>query len=154
MVLLYNYFSTSGEQPEQRMFAHKSEQPAVCCIGIFYKNAVLQNIWVLQNIESMKSLGVCYRYVIMPRCVCVWHGLEYFTFYVQKRIARLVVCSASPLVRDWPLGTLAIDTRLLKHEQHSFKTHSSTWRNLQPCKRINWNELRVYRNCNIRVLLN
>ena len=51
----------------------------------------------------MKSLRVYYRYVKMPRCWCVEHGLEYITFYVQKHIAHLAACSGSPLVRDRPL---------------------------------------------------
>ena len=32
----------------------------------------------------MKSLGVCYWYVNMPRCGWVEHGLKYITVYVQK----------------------------------------------------------------------
>ena len=48
----------------------------------------------------MKSLGVCYWYVKMPWCGCVEHGLEYSTFYVQKHMAPLAVCSGPPLVLD------------------------------------------------------
>ena len=33
--------------------------------------------------DSMKSFGVYYWYVKMPRCGCVQHGSEYITFYVQ-----------------------------------------------------------------------
>ena len=55
----------------------------------------------------MKSLGVYLWYVKMPRCGWVEHGLEYITFYVQKHIAHLTVCSGPPLARDGPLGAPA-----------------------------------------------
>ena len=44
----------------------------------------------------MKSLGVYYWYVKIPRCGYVEHGLEYFTFYVQKHIAHSAACSGPP----------------------------------------------------------
>ena len=37
MVLFQDYFSLSGEQPEQRILVHKSEQPTASCIAIFHK---------------------------------------------------------------------------------------------------------------------
>ena len=45
----------------------------------------------------MKSLGVCYWYVKIPQCEYMEHGLEYITFYVQKHMAPLAVCSGSPV---------------------------------------------------------
>ena len=56
----------------------------------------------------MKSFGVCYWYVKMPRGGCVEHGLQYITLYGQKHIAHLVVCPGAPLVRDGSLGTPAL----------------------------------------------
>ena len=44
----------------------------------------------------MKSLGVYYLYVKMPRCGCVEHGLEQFSFYVQKYLAHMAACSGPP----------------------------------------------------------
>ena len=52
----------------------------------------------------MKSLGVYYGYVKMPRCGYVEHGLENFSFCFQKHIAHLAACPKPPLVRDGPLG--------------------------------------------------
>ena len=44
----------------------------------------------------------------MPRRGYVVHVLEYFSFYVQKHIARLGACSRPRLlVRDGPLGAPA-----------------------------------------------
>ena len=37
----------------------------------------------------MKSLGVCYWYVKMPRWGCVEYGIKYIAFYVKKHIAHL-----------------------------------------------------------------
>ena len=42
---------------------------------------------------TLKILGVYYWYIKMPRCGCVEHGLEYFSFYIQKHIAHLAACS-------------------------------------------------------------
>ena len=55
----------------------------------------------------MKSLGVYYWYVKVPRCRCVEHGFEYITFYVQKHIANLAACSGPLLVCDGLLGASA-----------------------------------------------
>ena len=61
----------------------------------------------------MKSLGVYHRYVKMPWGGCV-HGLEYFTFYVQKQLAHFTACSGSPLFHDGSLGgTRICETCLL-----------------------------------------
>ena len=63
----------------------------------------------------MKSLGVYNWYVKMPRCRCVEHGLEYFSFYVQKHIAHLAACSQPPAgLRRAARGTRISETRLLK----------------------------------------
>ena len=55
----------------------------------------------------MKSLGVSYCYVKMPWCGCMEYRLEYITFYVQKHIALLALCSGAPLVRHGRLGASA-----------------------------------------------
>ena len=55
----------------------------------------------------MNILDVYYWYVKMLRCGCVEHGLEYFSFYVQKHIELLVACSGPSLVRNGPLGAPA-----------------------------------------------
>ena len=65
---------------------------------------LLYETWGYYNkFDSMKSLGVYYWYVKMPRCGCVEHGLECITFYVKKYIAPLAVCYGPTLVRDRPL---------------------------------------------------
>ena len=67
---------------------------------------LLYKVWgFYYKFDSMKSLGVYYWHVKMPRCGCVEHGLEYITFHVQKHIAHLAACSEPPLVGDAPLGT-------------------------------------------------
>ena len=48
--------------------------------------------------------GICYWYVEVPQFGYMEHGLEYITFYVQKQMAPLAVCSGLPLVGDGPLG--------------------------------------------------
>ena len=40
---------------------------------------------IIRKIYSMTSLEVYYWYVKMPRCGCVWYGLEYFSFYDSWR---------------------------------------------------------------------
>ena len=75
----------------------------------------------------MKSLGVCYWSVKMPRCECEEHGLEYITFYVQKHIAHLAVCSWPQLVCDGPLGAAAfVKTSLSRIVKHCNREHSWT----------------------------
>ena len=62
----------------------------------------------------MKSLEVYYWYVKVPRCGHVEHGLEYFSFYVQKHIAHLAACSGTPAgSRRAAMGTRISETRLL-----------------------------------------
>ena len=48
----------------------------------------------------MKSLGVYYWYIKMPRSGYVEHGLDYFSFYVQKHLTHLAACSGPP-VGSW-----------------------------------------------------
>ena len=75
------------------------------CIVIYHKYCSYTNYGGYYNqFDSMKSLGIYYRYVKMPQCGCVEPGLEYIMFYVQKHIAHLVACSGSPLVHYGPLG--------------------------------------------------
>ena len=91
IVLFHNYFSSSGEQPEQRILAHESEQPSAGCIAIY-------KTWGYhKKFEFMKSLGLCYSYVKKSWCGCVEHGLEYDTFYVKKHVASLKALFWSPL---------------------------------------------------------
>ena len=92
------------------------------------QKCLLYKTWGFYNkFESMKSLGLCYWYVKMPRCGCVEYGLEYITFYVQKHITPLValfwfpagsrrvvrgarICETALLWiwRDWLLCTTAV----------------------------------------------
>ena len=68
----------------------------------------LYKVWGHYNrFDSMKSLGVYYWYVKMPRCGCVEHGLQYITFYAQQHIAHLAACTGPLLVRKEPLGAPA-----------------------------------------------
>ena len=71
-------FSLGDGQPEQRISAYTSEQPTANCIAIFI-------------------------YSKLPQCGYMEHGLEYITFYVQKHVAPLAVCSGLKMVRDKPL---------------------------------------------------
>ena len=43
-------------------------------------------------------------YVKIPEYGYMEHGLEYITFYIQKHLARLAVCSGLPLVRQAAMG--------------------------------------------------
>ena len=52
----------------------------------------------------MASLGVRYWYLKILQCRYMENGLLYITFYVQKHMAPLGVCSGLPLVQDKPLG--------------------------------------------------
>ena len=62
----------------------------------------------------MESLGVYYRYVKMPRCEYVEHGLQYFSFSDQKHIAHLGDCSGAPArSQQATRGTRISATRLL-----------------------------------------
>ena len=61
----------------------------------------------------MKSLGVYYSYVKMPQSGYVEHGLKHFSFYVQKHIAHLAVCSGPPVgSRQAVRGASISETRL------------------------------------------
>ena len=57
--------------------------------------------------DFIKSLGVYYWYVKMPRWGCVEHRKLNITFHVQEYIAHLAACSGHLLVRDGPLGVTA-----------------------------------------------
>ena len=79
IVLFHNDFSTSGEQPEHRILAHKLYQPTAGCkaILLLYKTRGYYKKY------SKKLLRVYYWYV-------KYHNagtLKYITFYVQKHIA-------------------------------------------------------------------
>ena len=94
--------------------AHKSEQPTAGCIAISHKYCCyIKHGGIITN---LKFLGVCYWYVKMPQCRCVEHGLQYITFYVQKHIAPLAVCSGPPPGSRWVArGVRIYETRLCEH---------------------------------------
>ena len=53
----------------------------------------------------------------MPQCRCVEHGLEYFSFYVQKHIAHLPACSGPPAGSRWAVrGTRISETHLFRYD--------------------------------------
>ena len=54
----------------------------------------------------MKSLGVYYWCVKIPKWGYMEHGLKYIAFYVKK-IAPSAICYNLLLIRDKPLGVLA-----------------------------------------------
>ena len=86
----------------------------------------------LPSFESMKSLGVCYWYVKMPRCGCVEHGLGCIKFYVHKHKTPLAACSGPPLVRGGSLGASAF-VRLACCEAGTFWVISMTANALETC---------------------
>ena len=62
--LFYDSFSSSGEQPEQRILACEPKQPSVNCIAIFHKYCCyIKHGEYYYKIDSIKSLGNCYWYV-------------------------------------------------------------------------------------------
>ena len=80
----------------------------------------------------MKIFGVCYWYVKIPQCVYVEHGLVYITFYVQKHMAPMAVCSGPSLVRDTPLGApafvrLAYWLTKRSHYKHCFQLDNAIY---------------------------
>ena len=50
----------------------------------------------------------------MARCEYVEHGLEYFSFYVQKHIAHLAACSGPPAGSRLTTSARISETRLLR----------------------------------------
>ena len=65
---------------------------------------LLYTEWGYYNkFDSIKSLGVYYWYVKMPRCRCVEHGLEYFFVLCSKTYSTL----GSVVLDDGPLGAPA-----------------------------------------------
>ena len=101
-ILVSQLISPSGEQPEQRILAHKSEQwTAGTQILLLYKTRVYYN-----KFDSRKSWGVNCWYVKIPQCRYMEHGLEYIMFYVQKHIAPVAIWSNPPQVHDKPQGVL------------------------------------------------
>ena len=104
IVLFHNYFSPSGEQPGQRILAYRSEQSNGDCVAIFHKYCYYIKHMGIMSILTLWNPWVCYWYVNIPQYGNMKHGLEYITFYAQKHMATLAVCSGLPLVRDGPLG--------------------------------------------------
>ena len=90
IVLFHNHFSPSGEQPEQRTAG---------CIAMFRKYCRNTKY---NKIDSMKYLGVYYRYVKMPRCGYLEHGLKY-NVLCSKPYSPVSACSGHALVGDRPL---------------------------------------------------
>ena len=77
--MFHNYFSSSGEQPQQCILAYKSEQPTVDCIAIFHKccccikyggiirNLTLWNLWgyvTYISIYHTKGAWIIIHYVL------------------------------------------------------------------------------------------
>ena len=61
----------------------------------------------------------------MTRCGYVEHGLEYFSFYVQKHIAHMAACSGPPAgLRLVARGTHISETRSLMQDQQNLKAMS------------------------------
>ena len=74
-------------------------------------NSNISQIWLLyetwgiiKKFDSMESLGVCYWYVRIPQCGYMEQGLAPITFYVQKHMTPLGLCSGLSLVHNKPLG--------------------------------------------------
>ena len=106
IVLFHYYFSLVVSSPKNvyLLLSQNNQQGVVSKIP---KITLLYKTWRCYNkFKSMKSLSVCYLYAKMPRWRCVEHGLEleYITFYVQKHLTPLAVCSVSQLVHNVPLG--------------------------------------------------
>ena len=110
-------------------------------------------VWGYYNkFDSMKSLGIYYWYVKMPRCGCLEHGLEYLSFYVQKHIADLAACSGPP-TGFWRAarGTRISETCLFPQSQFHFPSSAQImqpWLEQQGRKRLNknvWSS--VYKSC-------
>ena len=58
MVLFHNYFSPAGEQPEQSILAHKSEQPTAGWIGIFHKYfCYMKHVGIVTNLILLNPYG-------------------------------------------------------------------------------------------------
>ena len=93
--LFHNYFSSSTEQwaAEQRILAHKSEQPTAGCIAIFHKYVCyIKQGGIITNLNLWNPRG----YVTdMSQCRCVEHGLEYITFYVQPYLILMLPSHAA-----------------------------------------------------------
>ena len=99
-VLFYNYFSPSGDQPEQRILAHKSEQPTASCMGIFHKYCChIKHGGIIINLILWNPWEVYYWYIKMPQCRYM-DGLVYIMFYVKKHKALLAICYNPLLVCD------------------------------------------------------
>ena len=95
-------FSLSGEQPEQRTLAYKSQQPTAGCISIFHKYCCYtKHGGIMITLTLWNSLGYVYWYVKIPECGYMEHRFKIYYFYVQKQMALLAVCSGLTLVRDW-----------------------------------------------------
>ena len=72
----------------------------------------------------MKSLGYITEMSKCHWCGYVEHGLEYFSFHVQKYIAYLAASSVPPLVRDRTLGAPAF-LKLVYSPNNNFVTMAS-----------------------------
>ena len=98
--------------PVSESFFPCGEHPNNCNISQILP---LYKVWRHYNkFDSMKSLVVYYWQVKMTRCGCVEHGLEYFTFHVQKHIEHLATCSGHPAgSRQAAMRARISETRLL-----------------------------------------
>ena len=59
IVRFHNYLSPSGEQPEQRILTHKSEQPPAGCIAIFHKYSCnIKHGGIITNLTLWNPWGI------------------------------------------------------------------------------------------------
>ena len=57
VVLFHNTFSPNGEQPEQHIFAYKSEQPIAGSISIFHKYCSIKHGDIITNVTPWNPGG-------------------------------------------------------------------------------------------------
>ena len=71
IALFLNYFSSSPEQPGQRILAHKSEQPTADCIAIFHKYCCcIKHGGIMTNLNLWNPCGYVTDMPKSTMCVC------------------------------------------------------------------------------------
>ena len=115
IVLFYNLFPPSNDQPEQKKVGHTSSN--------ILQTLLLYKTWVCYDkFHSTKCLGYA---TDMPKYhdAGMWAWINDITFYVEKYIATRTICYNYPLVPYKPLRAPAF-VRLLYHSW--FNSHSTT----------------------------
>ena len=70
-----------------------------------------------------------YWYVKMPRCGYVEHGLEHFSFYVQKHTAHLAACYGPPAGLRWAArGARISETLVFRNWNQNCKVWNWNWK--------------------------